>query len=135
MKNNSPITSLSPLRLAPGSLRLALYALPPFHLLYLYAVAREVGQASKGRQKPLLPKILAVMAVCLLLSSFVLVNVLGIYMKTYLQDSLFLFLYGILCLYLAILFHLTRITVQYERRQSSERYFDFTDMDYRGELG
>jgi len=112
------------------SFKLAFFALPPFHLLYLYAVAVQVQKNKSVGKRTLLFYMLGLLLVSVILSAFLLINLPGVLQTRWLSGQLLLFFYGILSLYLMFLIHLTLVTVEFDRQQASHRYFEFTDIDY-----
>ncbi|MBL7901198.1 MAG: hypothetical protein JNK73_04315 [Bacteroidia bacterium] len=117
-------------KIPSGSYKLAFFALPPFHLLYLYAVAVQVQKNKSTGKRTLLFYMLGLLLVSVILSAFFLINLPGVLQTRWLSGQLLLFFYGFLSLYVMFLIHLTLVTVEYERQNASHRYFEFTDIDY-----
>jgi hypothetical protein len=117
-------------KIPSGSYKLAFFALPPFHLLYLYAVAVQVQKNKSVGKRTLFFYMLGLLLVSVILSAFFLINLPGVLQTRWLSGQLLLFFYGILSLYVMFLIHLTLVTVEFDRQHASHRYFEFTDIDY-----
>ncbi len=113
-----------------NSIKLAFFALPPFHLLYLYAVAVKVQKNTSMGKRTLLFYMLGLLLLSVILSAFFLINLPGVLQTPWLSGQVLLFFYGILSLHVMFLIHLTLLTVEFERQNASQRYFEFTDIDY-----
>ncbi len=127
-ESNNFVNSIA--KIPSGSFKLAFFALPPFHLLYLYAVAVQVQKNKKVGKRTLLFYMLGLLLVSVILSAFFLINLPGVLQTRWLSGQLLLFFYGILSLYVMLLIHLTLVTVEFDRQNASHRYFEFTDIDY-----
>lgn len=117
-------------KISPRSIKLVFFAIPPFHLLYLYAVALVVQNNKTLEKRTLFLYVLSLLVASVILCAFFLINLPGVFTTWWLSGQLLLFFYGILSLYVMLLIHLTLLTVSFDRQKASHRYFEFTDIDY-----
>lgn len=113
-----------------GSFSLALFLLPPLHLLYLYALASFTRLKEPGQRSTMLLYVVGIAFFAIILGTFVLINLPGIFDSPYLSGQLLLFEFGMAVLYIMFLLHLSITSVDYSRKHMAHRYFEFTDMDY-----
>lgn len=113
-----------------GSLKLLLFVLPPFHLLYLYAVNSFVHERQESTNQPTLLYFLGLLLVALIFTLVGLIQIPTLFNLPLLSGKILFFVYCLSSIYLMLLFHLSLITVNFDRRHASHRYFEFTDMDY-----
>lgn len=113
-----------------GSFSLAIFLIPPVHLLYLYALASITREKETGRRSTMLLYVIGIAFFAIILGTFILINLPGIFDSPYLSGQLLLFEFGLAVLYLMFLLHLSISSVEYSRKRSAHRYFEFTDMDY-----
>lgn len=113
-----------------GSISLALFLLPPLHLLYLYALATHTREAEPERRSTMLLYVLGIAFFAIVLGTFIFINLPGLFDSPYLSGQLLLFEFGMAVLYLMFLLHLSISSVEYSRKRLAHRYFEFTDMDY-----
>lgn len=127
---NSPKSLLERIRSIPsGSVKLAFFVLPPLHLLYLFSILQLTRQKEEDNKK-LLFYILGIGLAAFVLGSFFLINLPGIFDIPILKGQILIFEFGLLVIYLMFLLHLSIVTVDYDRKKETQRYFEFTDMDY-----
>jgi len=128
--SNSRINTSRILRLRLYSIKFILLCIPPFHLIYLYAILLHVQGNKPNPNKALFLYIFGLLLVSLILSAFFLINLPGVFQSKWLSGQLLLFLYGIISLYLMLLIHLAFVTVEFDRKNAIHKYFEFTDIDY-----